>query len=180
MRSRLGLMLAAAMAASATRAAQAATLAVTITGQSETGYELNVSGIQKTGRLAAAPGAATVRDLVDIGRRELVKAVVTFTGSGGVLATCAALEVKVRAAEAACEPTFVLTGRQTGASAYACESTCEPRKRTEKTHPEEEDDDDWVYALNARDNHMYQSFYTSAMFSGRGLGLYSPAGVDRP
>lgn len=190
MRSRRWLAAAAGIAAAA-QAAGATTLTVTITGQSDTAYELDVSGIQKNGRLGAAPGAATVRDLVDIGRREAVKAVVTFTGAAGVIATCPALEIKLRSAQAACEPAFVLTERQAGTDAFACESRCEPKKRVEKSSSDDEDEDDWVYALNApapaaprldgwaaaaRDNQMSPAFYTASMSAGSGAGLYSPAG----
>jgi hypothetical protein len=186
----LGIVLAAAATAWASTAS-AATLSVTITGLSDTGYELNVSGILKNGRLGASAGPATVRDLVDVGARDLVKAVLTFTGQSGVIATCPALEIKLDHSQAACEPTFVLTGRQTGTASFACEAKCQPAKRKQKSSDEDEDDeDDWVYALASPatpaaprldgwaqgrgDNHYSQSFYTRAMSGVRERGVYSP------
>lgn len=188
----LGIVLAAAATAwLGASTASATTLSVTITGLSDTGYELNVSGILKNGRLGAAPGPATVRDLVDVGARDLVKAVLTFTGSGGVIATCPALEIKLNHAQAACEPSFVLTGRQTGTATFSCEAKCQPLKRGEKSSDEDDDEDDWVYALaspaaapaaprldgwgmSRGDNHYSQSFYTRAMSGARERGVYSP------
>lgn len=189
MRARLGIGLAAAAAAAwlgAAAPAGAATLTVTITGLADTDYELNVSGILKSGRLGAVPGPATVRDLVDVGGRDSVKAFVTFSGRRGVIATCPAVEVRLERAEAACEPNFVLTGRQTGADSFACEARCEPRKRSQKSS-DEDDDDDWVYALNAPaplqdgwalrargETHSSQVFYSRAMSGRAEATLYSP------
>lgn len=185
----LGIVLAAAATAWASTAS-ATTLSVTITGLSDTGYELNVSGILKNGRLGASAGPATVRDLVDVGARDLVKAVLTFTGQGGVIATCPALEIKLNHAQAACEPSFVLTGRQTGTATFACEAKCQPSKRSQKSSDEDDDEDDWVYALASPpspaaprldgwaqgrgDNHYSQSFYTRAMSDARERRVYSP------
>ena len=186
----LGIVLAAATAAwLGASTASATTLSVTITGLSDTGYELNVSGILKNGRLGASAGPATVRDLVDVGARDLVKAVLTFTGQGGVIATCPALEIKLSHAQAACEPSFVLTGRQTGTNTFSCEAKCQPHKRNEKSTDEDDDEDDWVYALASPtapsaprldgwalgrgDNHYSQSFYTRAMSDARERGVYS-------
>lgn len=188
MTGRLRVVLAAGAALLAAAPARAATLTVMITGLADTGYELNVAGIVKNGRLGPAPGPATVRDLVEVGARASVKAVVTFTGPAGVIASCEPVEVKLSRAQAECEPAFVLTGTQTGTETFACKTTCVARKKTEKSD-DDDDDDDWVYAmasplpaprldgwaLMSPGQGSSQSFYTRAMSSASGPALYSPA-----
>lgn len=191
MRPRLGRALMVMAAATAATMTRAATVAVTITGLSETGYELDVSGIRKNGRLGAAPGPATIRDLVDVGRVDRVTASVTFMSGNGVLAVCPEVQIKLDGAQPACEPSFILTGEQAGLGRYACRSRCEPRKQGEKTRGggEDEGDEDWVYALAPRapapildgwaqaggGNWASQSFYTSAMSSAQEARIYFPA-----
>ena len=78
-----GLFLAAMGAASGIRAA---TVAVTITAQPETAYELNVSGIRKNGRLGPSPGSLTSRSI----RRK------TSGPPGSVIATARAISASPR------------------------------------------------------------------------------------
>ncbi len=179
-----------ALTATAGRAG-AATVAVTITGLSDTGYELEVSGIRKTGRLGAVPGPSTVRDLIDVGGRDEVTATLTFLGRDGVLATCPGVHIKVEGARAACEPMFVLTDEREGSEGFSCKTTCD-RSRLEKSRShDEDDDDDWVYAMSREprarpladgwsfgrgDTAKFQSRYSGSMSDPASGLVYSPAG----
>jgi hypothetical protein len=165
------------IATAAAGPAAAATVAVTITGLAETSYELDVSGIRKSGRLAAAPGPATVRDLIDVGGLPSVNAGLTFVGAGGTIAVCPEVRVRLEAARALCEPAFVLSGRRAGTDGYVCEARCVARRAVEQ---DESDEEEWVYALRGRAQPLVdgwgssQSFYTGAI-PGSGAGrLYSP------
>ena len=163
--------------AAAAGQATAATVAVTITGVSETGYELDISGIRKNGRLSAAPGPATVRDMIDVGERPSVSAELKFIGSAGVLAVCPAVQVRLQAARASCEPAFVLSGEKAGTEGFVCSARCVARRTAEK---DESDDDDWVYALRGGSEPLVdgwpssQSFYTGAISATGTRRIYSP------
>lgn len=174
--------------------AEAATVAVTITAQSEIGYELNISGIRKNGRLGPQPGPATVRDLIDVGMRERAEATLTFIGSAGVIATCPEVHVPLAMAQALCEPAFVLTSALSGLDRFRCLSRCDPRKRGEKERRTEgEDDEETTVATRPSDSEAqprrdgwaprpgntasFQSFYNAAM-SGPGAGLLYSAPID--
>lgn len=179
MRSRSTVLAAAVMTAALTAGARAATLAVTITGLAESEYELDVSGIQKSGRLGGNPGAATVRSLIQVEGRDAVTAKLTFTAPGGATAACSAVKVKLTGAQAACEPAFVLTDRQIGSASFVCESRCDPRKTAPKATTEDEDDQEWIYArkggraaprLDGWASH--QSFYSNSMLADTRAGLY--------
>lgn len=167
--------------------ALAATVSVTITGLSNTGYELEISGIRKTGRLGAVPGPSTVRDVVDVGQRQQVTANLTFMDGDGVIASCPGVQVKVDGARAACEPMFVLTGSQSGSDRFTCKTTC---ARTQRARDEDDDDDDdWVYAcagpmpsprldgwsLGMGETPKFQSLYRGSMSEGASASVYSAA-----
>jgi hypothetical protein len=179
---------AAAAAIGGSTSATAATVSVTITGVSEVGYELTVAGVRKTGWLAASPGPSSVRAQLDVAGQSAVTATVTFLGSAGVLATCPAVEVKLENEQAACEPAFVLSGRQAGLQRFECQSRCDPRREGQKSSGEDDDEEEWVYAMRqprpaprldgwaaARPgvNPATQSFYTDSMSSGGFARLYS-------
>jgi hypothetical protein len=151
-------------AMAATEGARAATLAVTITGMAESAYELDVAGIQKTGRLGG-PGAATVRDLIQVEGRQWVTARLTFTAPGGAVASCSAVKVTLVGAQASCEPAFVLTDRQAGAAHFACESRCEPRKPAQRSQ-EDDEDEEWIYALRRAPSAPRLDGWTQGVYSG--------------
>jgi len=183
--------LAAALAALAAGRAGATTVSVTITGLSNTAYELEVSGVRKSGRLSAVPGASTVRDLVDVGARGEVTATLTFLGDGGVLATCPRVRVKVDGARASCEPMFTLTDVQSGSARFVCKTTCDRTRLQKSSHDEDDDDDeDWVYAMTGTaprprldgwsqglgDTAKSQSVYSGSMCGDEGPLVYSAGG----
>lgn len=182
--------LAAALAALAAGQAGATTVSVTITGLSNTAYELEVSGVRKSGRLGAVPGASTVRDVIDVGARGEVTATLTFLGGGGVLATCPQARVKVDGARASCEPMFTLTDVQSGSGRFVCKTTCDRSRARKSSHDEDDDDEDWVYALAAPaprprvdgwsqgmgDTAKSQSVYSGSMCGDEGALVYSAGG----
>ena len=169
--------------------ARATTVSVTITGLANTAYELEISGIRKTGRLGAVPGPSTVRDVVDIGQRGEVTASLTFLDGTGVIAACPGVQVKVDRARPACEPMFVLTGSQTGSDRFTCKTTCaRPQKARDE---DDDDDDDWVYAcadpvprprldgwaLGMGETPKSQPIYSGSMSEQGGGRVYSAPGT---
>lgn len=179
MTSRLWIVLAAG--AFAGPCAHATTVSVRITGTADTSYELTVSGVRRSGRLGAQPGAATVRDLIEVGRHDRVTASLTFLNEAGVVAACPAVTVTLQGSQATCEPAFVLTAEQQGLGRFACSSKCEPRKDAEKSRSGDEDEDEeWYYAgapsrarPEPRVDGWTQSFYTRAMSLPSGALVYS-------
>jgi hypothetical protein len=144
----------------------AITVAVTITGRAETAYELNVSGIRKTGRLGPLPGATTIRDQVEVGNREKIVAGLTFRGLEGVLATCPEIRVALEGMKAQCEPVFELTA-ESSAGRLTCTARCESKNQIESEGEGVEEEEETLY-----------TFYSPSMSPTPDLLIYSALAGD--